>query len=152
MSAQSDFFNPSISVGNVVSDLETSVKFYTKIVGMVKTGGFHIEEGFAKKSGLSDGIPFDVVILKLIDDPKSTEWKLVSFNKKANHPKQDFIQDDIGIQYVTIYIDKLQPIIDRIKAAKIPFLGDTPIKLDANRHFVLIQDPDGTFVELIGPL
>jgi hypothetical protein len=23
--------------------------------------------------------------------------------------------------------------------------------LDANRQFVLVQDPDGTFIELIGP-
>ena len=30
--------------------------------------------------------------------------------------------------------------------------GETPIPLGPDSHFVLIKDPDGTFVELIGPL
>jgi hypothetical protein len=31
-------------------------------------------------------------------------------------------------------------------------LGDTPVALGEKDHFVLVQDPDGTIIELIGPL
>ena len=34
---------------------------------------------------------------------------------------------------------------------KVKLLGDTPTSLDESTQFVLIQDPDGTFIELIGP-
>jgi hypothetical protein len=30
-------------------------------------------------------------------------------------------------------------------------LGSTPTMLDEKRQFILVQDPDGNFIELIGP-
>ncbi|RZK68995.1 MAG: VOC family protein, partial [Pedobacter sp.] len=33
----------------------------------------------------------------------------------------------------------------------IKFLGSTPTILNKDMHFLLVQDPDGNFVELIGP-
>jgi len=42
-------------------------------------------------------------------------------------------------------------IIKRIEENKVKTLGKTPTMLNANRMFVLIQDPDGNFVEFIGP-
>jgi hypothetical protein len=42
----------------------------------------------------------------------------------------------------------------RINKHKVKLLGDTPIPLGSsgNTHFVLVSDPDGILVELIGPL
>jgi predicted enzyme related to lactoylglutathione lyase len=71
--------------------------------------------------------------------------------KKSAHPKQNFVPDDTGIQYITIYVKSMKPIIERIKLHGIKTLGITPTKLDETRHFVAIQDPDGNFIELIGP-
>ena len=31
-------------------------------------------------------------------------------------------------------------------------LGETPISLGETNHFLLLQAPEGTFVEVIGPL
>lgn len=76
----------------------------------------------------------------------------MSFDKKAAHPKQKFIQDDTGAQYITIQVKSLKPIIERLKGQKVAFLGSTPTQLNKDAHFVLVQDPDGTFIELIGPL
>ena len=42
--------------------------------------------------------------------------------------------------------------IARIKKYKVPMLGETPTKLPNGKTFILIQDPDGTFIELIGDL
>ena len=145
-----EFEHGVIQFGIVVTDIDQSLKFYQDVIGMTKTGGFSIDEKFGRTSGLSNGAPFDVTILKLKDSPQATEWKLMSFNKKSSHPKPNYIQDDNGVQYVTIMVKSVAPFLKRIKEHNIPILSTTPTVLGDGRHFVLIQDPDGTFVELIG--
>jgi catechol 2,3-dioxygenase-like lactoylglutathione lyase family enzyme len=150
--AQSNFKSKSIGVGVVVSDMQRSLDFYVKGIGMVKTGNFMINAEFGKRGGLTGGEAVEVNILKLENGPEGTDWKLMSFGKKANHPKSKFIQDDTGPQYITIQVKSLKPIIDRLKEQNVTFLGSTPTPLTKDSHFVLVQDPDGTFVELIGAL
>ena len=150
--AQSNFTSKVMGIGVVVADLERSVDFYVNGIGMVKTGNFTINEDFGKRSGLTNGVATNVTILKLENSPEATDWKLMSFGKKASHPKPTYIQDDTGMQYITIQVKALQPIIDRLKQMKVPFLGSTPTPLNAKAHFLFVQDPDGNFIELIGPL
>ena len=150
--SQSNFSSKVIGVGVVVSDLERSLDFYTNGIGMVKAYTFNINQDFSKRSGLSNGEPTSVTVLKLENTPDANEWKLMSFGKKATHPKQSFIQDDVGMQYITINVKALKPIMDRLAQKKVPFLGSTPTALNAKSHLLLVQDPDGTFIELIGPL
>ena len=148
----SNFTSKLIGVGVVVADIEKSVDFYVNGIGMVKTGSFNIAEDFAKRSGLSNGVPFAVTVLKLENSPEANEWKLMSFGKKATHPKQNFIQDDTGVQYITINVKALKPIIEKLKQRNVPFLGSSPTPLNRTSQLLLVQDPDGTFLELIGPM
>lgn len=151
-SQSSEFSSDTISVGVVVSDLDKAVEFYTKVIGMKKTGGFTVDAAGGKRTGLTDGVPVAITVLKLGDSPTATDWKLMSFGKPAAHPRQQHLQDDTGMQYITINVKSLKPFLQRIKEHNVKLLGDTPIPLGGDRHFVLIQDPDGTFVELIGPM
>ncbi len=150
--AQSNFSSKLIGIGVVVADLNRSIDFYVNGIGMVKTGSFTINEDFGKRSGLTNGVPVSVTMLKHENSPEANEWKLMSFGKKATHPQQKFIHDDTGMQYITIQVKSLKPIIERLKQQKVTFLGTTPTPLNKDAHFVLVQDPDGNFVELIGPL
>jgi catechol 2,3-dioxygenase-like lactoylglutathione lyase family enzyme len=150
--ASSHFTSKLINLGVVVSDLDRSIDFYTNVIGMVKAYNFTINSEFSKRSGLADGDSASVTVLKLENSPEANEWKLMSFGKKATHPKQKFVKDDTGVQYITINVKALKPIIDRLKQRNIPLLGSTPTRLNTNSRFVLVQDPDGTFIELIGPM
>ncbi len=150
--AQSNFTSKVIGIGVVVADLDKSLDFYVNGIGMVKTGSFTINDEFSKRSGLANGASTQVTILKLENSPDATDWKLMSFGKKAGHPKPKFIQDDTGMQYITINVKALKPIVDRLTKMNVPFRGSTPTPLNDKTHFVLVQDPDGTFIELIGPL
>jgi hypothetical protein len=150
--AQSNFSSKVIGVGVVVSDLECSLDFYMNGIGMVKAGSFNLDKDFTKRSGLSNGVPVSVTVLKLENSPEASEWKLMSFGKKATHPKQRFIQDDVGMQYITIQVKALKPLIERLKQKNVAFLGSTPTPLNGDLHFLLVQDPDGNFIELIGPM
>ncbi len=149
---QSEFSEDFISIGVVVEDIEESLSFYTDIIGMMETGGFTVNAEMGGKTGLTGGVGFDVKVLKLVDSPNATEWKLLSFNRGATHPDQKHIQDDTGMQYITIFVNDLRPFIQRLEKNKITLLGETPTALNGGRHFVLVQDPDGVFIELIGPM
>ena len=119
---------------------------------MKKTGGFSVDSAGGKRTGLTDGVPVSITVLKLGDSKTATEWKLMSFGKPASHPKQKHLQDDTGMQYITLHVKALKPILERIKANNVKLLGETPFLMSGTTYFTLVQDPDGTFVELIGPM
>jgi predicted enzyme related to lactoylglutathione lyase len=146
-----DFAKSSISVGAVVEDLNKALDFYINVIGMVKTGEFSVDAVKAKELGLSNGNNFDVKVLKLENSENAAEWKLMSFGKKASHAKPTYVPDDTGVQYITIFVKSMKPVLERIQKNGVKMLGKTPTMLDPNRQFILVQDPDGTFIELIGP-
>ncbi len=151
VSAQSEFSSPVFSVGVVVENLEKSIDFYTEVIGMTQTGSFSVSKEKCTNLGLTNKYQLDVTILKLEDSPQSGEWKLMSVGTKANHPKQNFLTDDTGMQYITIFVKHVLPVMERAKKHGVDILSQEPSSLDNDRKFILIQDPDGTFIELIGP-
>lgn len=149
--AQSEFSNPTISVGVVVENLEKSIDFYTNIIGMTQTGEFSVTKEKCTELGLTDSYQLDVTVLKLENSDRSNEWKLMSLGTKAKHPKQKYMSDDTGMQYVTIFVNHLLPVMKRAQENDVKILSQKPSTLDDGRKFILIQDPDGTFIEIIGP-
>jgi len=130
--AQSEFSSTTIGIGVVVSDLEKSLDFYIDVIGLKKVGGFEVDEDFATKSGLIGGPPFKVTTLKLADETEATQWKLMSFGKDAPDPLPRYVQDVVGMRYVTINVNDLSPFLERIKKHKVELLGDTPIPLGSS--------------------
>jgi hypothetical protein len=86
----------------------------------------------------------------LEDSPSANEWKLMSFGKKGENADHKFIDNDTGMRYITIFYTSLNDVLKRIRDNEITTLGDTPVLLPDGNHFILVQDPDGTFIELIG--
>jgi catechol 2,3-dioxygenase-like lactoylglutathione lyase family enzyme len=84
--AQSEFSSGLIGVGLVASNIEKSLDFYLNVIGMTKVGEFDVDADFGKVSGLSDGLPFHVDVLKLQDSPEANQWKIMSFKKDGSHP------------------------------------------------------------------
>ncbi len=152
--AEKDFSSKTIQIGMVVSDLRESLKFYKDVVGMVQVGRteFDVDADFSKRSGLADSLAIHVEVLKLGAGENATSLKLMTFGERAKKQQNRFIHSHTGIQYLTIFVTALEPILARIEEHKVKLLGETPIPLGERGSFVLIQDPDGTFVELIGPM
>ena len=114
--------------------------------------GFDIGADLGKKLGLSDGIAFRVEVLQLGPGEDATQWKLMTFGDRAIGQENSFIHDRVGMQYITIYVRDLSHAVMRLEAAGIPMLAETPAPIPDGNHFVLVQDPDGNFVEVIGPM
>ena len=147
---KNEYASPIITFAINAYDMDETLDFYSSILGMKVNEEFTVDSSFARVSGLSNGVPFHVKVLRLTDDPSSSTLKITSFPNQAKITKDEFIQDQMGVQYLTILVKNLNPFIERIKANDIDFRGDTPVPLGEDRRFVLIQDPNGLFIELIG--
>ena len=67
-------------------------------------------------------------------------------------PNQKFIHSSIGISYLTLLEEDMTAALARLKKAKVKLLGETPASLGGNSRITVFRDPDGNFVELIGPV
>jgi len=52
---------------------------------------------------------------------------------------------------LTLYVKDLDRALDRLKRANVPLLGEPPVDLGGGTHIAVVKDPDGHFIELIGP-
>ena len=150
--ANEAFASETIHVGVIVSDLEESLRFYEEVIGMQRVRSFEIDEDFGRRSGLTGGVPFTVEVLQLGTGETATQWKLMSFGDRAASQENTYIHNHTGMQYITLVVNDLSVAIARLEARDVEMLGETPTPLSDGRHFVLIQDPDETFIELIGPI
>ena len=152
--AEKDFAKKTIDIGMIVSDLDKSMQFYKGVVGLVQVDRteFDVDADFGKRSGLTDSLAIHVEVLKLGPGPDATQLKLMTFGDRARKQDNSFLHSHTGIQYLTIYVAEMEPILKRIRKHNVKLFGETPIPLGEKASFVLIRDPDGTFIELIGPM
>lgn len=144
--------DPTVDVGVVVDDLDASLRFYREVIGMEEKRTIDIDEDFGRRSGLTGGTPTEIRVLHLAEDEAATEWKLMTFEDLPDAPAESNVTDQQGMQYITLEVDRLGPYVERARAHDVELLGETPIPLGEDAHFLLLQAPEGTFVELIGPL
>lgn len=111
-----------------------------------------ISKEFGRQSGLTGGHPTEIRVLTLGDGDAATEWKLMTFEEGARAPSESNITAQQGMQYITLEMDDLGPYLKRAREYGVEPLGKTPIALGEDNHFLLLRAPEGTFIELIGPL
>lgn len=146
------FSRPMIDLGCVVSDVDAAVKFYTTAIGFKEVKGFSVDAEFATAVGLTNQKKLDVRVIKLGDGDGATQLKLLQISDDSQKPKNDFIHSSLGFSYLSIYVKDMDAAIERLESAGAkpvaqpkPIPG-TPVAL------VLVRDPDGNLIELIGPL
>jgi len=146
------FSKPTIDLGCVVSDVDAAVKFYTRAIGFKEVKGFSVDAEFATEVGLTDQKKLDVRVLKLGTGGDATQLKLMTITDNGQKPKNDFIHSSLGFSYLSIYVKDLNASMQRLNAAGVEpvaqpkAIPDTPVAL------VLVRDPDGNLIELIGPM
>lgn len=147
-----DFATKPVAIGMVVKDLVAAENFYGKVLGLEPAGGFEVDTDFARRSGLTDGATLPVKQYTFGKGPGVTTLKLIEVPGVSRHETSNYVPDDHGVQYLTIYVNDVTDIKQRLEAAGIPYKGEGPINIgteEAPKDFILVQDPDGTFIELI---
>ena len=152
MAAEGDFSKPFIDVGMVVKDSERTAQFLTNVVGFKEVRGFSVNAEVRRKIGLGDGYPAEVRVFMLGGTEPATRIKVLSFPKaQCKQADQAFIHSTLGFRYLTLYVTDLNQILARLKKAGVPTLGETPMEMGAGTWLMAIKDPDGNFIEFVGP-
>ena len=148
---KNDFTKPTIDIGCVVSDIDASLKFYKEAVGFDESGGFKVPGEFAAEAGLTDK-PLDVKVLTLAGDQGKTQLKLMQIEGDSAKQKNDQINTTLGFSYITVFVKSTKAAMQRLKKANVKPLAKGPAKIP-NTELVLIvvRDPDGNMIELLGP-
>ncbi len=151
----SAFSEPTIDLGCVVSDLEASIKFYTEAVGFTVSGEFEVGGDYAKDVGLTDGKSLSIKVLTLGEGEEATKLKLMQVEGGSAPLANDHIHTTLGFSYITIFVKSTDEAMARLKKAGVKPLAKGPLPLPANLNpeiaLTVLRDPDGNFVELVGP-
>ena len=138
----------------MVKDLEKSAKFYTETLGLTEVKGFSVPAEKAAGLGLTDNQPATIRVFVLNPKAKGpkTKFKLMSFpGAPGKMQDQKFIHSSIGVSYLTLFVTDMNKSVEKLKAAKVKLLGKTPTDLGGGNFITVFHDPDGNFIELIGP-
>ncbi len=147
-----EFSNPRIDIGLVARDAARTASFLTNAIGFREVTGFPVSPELGRKIGLIDGHPVDVRVFVLGDGEEATRLKVLAFPAAQGvQADQRFIHATFGYRYLTLYVKDVNQALERLKRANIPLLGETPVDLGGGTHIVVVKDPDGNFIELIGP-
>jgi lactoylglutathione lyase len=148
----SEFTKPVIDIGIVVKSAERTAQFLTNAIGFKEVRGFSVTADQGRKIGLIDGHPVDVRVFVLDEADQATRIKVLCFPKaQAKQPDQAYIHSTQGIRYLTLYVKDITRALERLKQAGVALLGETPVELGGGTWLVAVKDPDGNFIELIGP-
>ena len=154
---KSNFSKQTIDLGLVVTDLNQSLKFYKEVIGFQEITGFEVKGSFPKKVGLSDGAPLDIHVLVLGKDENATKLKLmqVKSKKKTLKIKQPFIHTVAGFSYITVFVENVDLVWSNASKLGVLAYAESPQVLPAGLPqdicLLMLKDPDGNFVEIVGP-
>lgn len=152
----SEFSSATIDLGCVVSDIEKSVVFYTKAIGFKEVPGFSVPGDYASKVGLTDGKDLDIKVLKLGEGAGATSLKLMQIKgARSKRTDNSFIHSQLGFSYLTIHVKDTAKALKRLDAAGVKPIArgsqELPPSLGSGVFLTIVRDPDGNFVELVGP-
>jgi catechol 2,3-dioxygenase-like lactoylglutathione lyase family enzyme len=146
------FAKNTFDLGVVVSDLDRASKFYKEVVGMTEVKGFTAPAEMAASFGLTDNQAVVVRRFVLEDVNGAPSLKLMAFPMRpGKKPDQKFIHSTLGFSYLTLFVNDMDAAVGRAEKAGVKLLGRTPAALGGNNFLTVIRDPDGNFIELIGP-
>lgn len=150
-SPKAEFSKTTIDLGLVVSDVDKAAQFYTEAIGFTEVGGFDVAAQMAGDTGLTDNHPFKVRVFALGKEPTATNLKIMTIpgagSKKVDN---QYIGSSLGFRYLTITVADLTKTMERLKQHGVAPVKE-PYRLGGNNYLILVKDPDGNIIELIGP-
>lgn len=152
-----EFSRSSVDIGLVVCDLDKAEDFYTKAIGFRAAKGFSMPGTLARNIGLTTGKPLEVRVLVLGDEQSATRLKLIAMPKEKTAERNDRVVDsESGYRYMTVFVGDMNRTLKRLRELDVKPLGDGPVNLGSDSphevFVVLVRDPDGNLVELVGPM
>ncbi len=150
--AKGPFARTTIDIGIVAGNVEKSVLFY-KALGFIEQPGFKLPDQKAGDLGLSDYHGFEVKVLVPSQEITATKIKIIGFDQVPSKKiANEFIHSSLGYRFLTMFVTDMTGTLKRAKQAGAVLVKNEPYQLGkANKYLMVIKDPDGNIIELIGP-
>lgn len=151
---EQSFSSGVVDLGIVVKDLEKSAKFYIEVVGLKEIPGFQVPGKVTGEFGLTDNqdVTARVFVPDAGEGKPTSKLKMMAFPKAPGaEADQKFIHSTLGFSYLTLFVTDMDAALERLKKAKVETLGKTPASIGGANKLTVFRDPDGNFIELIGP-
>lgn len=154
--AASPFVSSTVDLGIVCTNAEKSRDFYVNGLGLQQVAEFGAPGEFLKKCGLTDNQSIQVTVLAVDKTPGATKLKLMDFPQAPGaRVNQSFLHSTYGFRYITLMVADLKASVARAEQAGHRPIGEGPQPLPeglpAGMGLATFRDPDGNFVELVGP-
>ena len=152
----SNFSRTTIDLGVVVADIEKTAKFYKQAIGLKELEGFDVNAQFSTDAGLTDNQSLSIRVFALGEDESATKLKLMQVPGAKSAPSlNSSIHSQLGFSYITIFVDDMKVSLERLKQMGVKPLAKGPVPLPKGFpegvFLTVVKDPDGNFVELVGP-
>ena len=152
----SNFSRTTIDLGVVVADIEKAAKFYKQAIGLKELEGFDVNAQFSTDAGLTDNQSLSIRVFALGEDESATKLKLMQVPGAKSAPSlNSSIHSQLGFSYITIFVDDMKVSLERLKQMGVKPLAKGPVPLPKGFpegvFLTVVKDPDGNFVELVGP-
>jgi catechol 2,3-dioxygenase-like lactoylglutathione lyase family enzyme len=151
-----DFASVTIDLGCVVSDLDKALTFYKEAIGFTEVPGFSVPGDFASKVGLTNGKKLYVKVLILGEGEGATRLKVMHIEgTRSKQTDNSFIHSQLGFSYLTVRVKDTSQALARLEKAGVKPIArgaqELPASLGGGVYLTIVRDPDGNFIELVGP-
>ena len=137
----------------IVSDLDRSVEFYTKQLGLKLAGRTEIDDPELVRAVGIPGATTRVAYFEVPNTPTIIE--LFQYTTGSGKPlPDDALPSDVGIQHICFQVDDIDQTYQELSAKGIEF-SSTPATLSQDHpdcggvRFCYFSDPDGVTFELL---
>ena len=141
-------------VNIVVSDLDASEAFYTKVLGFEKTRQARLEGAWIETIVGLEGVEADVVYVQPPGGGPRIEL-LCYQNPKGAALSENAMPNTVGLRHIALRVPDIGEVCGRLREAGIDPIGpptqvpEGVVKHDAGRkRLCYLRDPDGVLLEL----
>jgi catechol 2,3-dioxygenase-like lactoylglutathione lyase family enzyme len=146
-----EFSRTTADLGVVAANIEKTTQFYTQALGFTKVSKFEVSDQMAGNTGLTDFKPFQVHVFALSKEPSATRLKIMQIPGDGSKTVDNrYIGSSLGFRYLTLHVSDLTKAMERLKRNGVS-PAKPPYRLPTGEHLILVRDPDGNLIELIGP-
>ncbi|MED5578908.1 MAG: VOC family protein [Nitrospinota bacterium] len=134
----------SIDIGIVVQDLEKASHFYGEILGLPVVREVEITSDKAAQAGCASG-RFQFKAFQAGD----VQLKVAQADSNPNNGGGK-IDDSTGFRYITFTVESVEETYKHLKNAGVNIQGEVT-EVVPGRFIIFFSDPDGNFLECVGP-
>lgn len=128
------FLAPMVEIGIVTNNTEAMLRYYREVLGLPYREHLEYPGGSQHRFACGDSV------IKLVS------WEQPSAEVRAGDPKLA-----TGLRYFSLAVANLRQVVDEVKAAGYAVPTDIT-EFGPSFGFAFLEDPDGNWIEMYGPI